>query len=327
MTQRERILATLHHQTTGCVPRCEIWIDGVWPELGIESQIEAYVQVGQDCLMLPGRVPESSNAWKTGVDEWGRIWQNGMYAGGVVETEEDLRQYSPELGSVEELFDAAVVNAVKDNYPEHCLIYGTHIGPFTATYMAMGFERFFTQLFDNPFFVRKVLDSRTEWCIAQYQKALDLGAEVLVLGDDAAHKDQPMISPRMWRELMLPYHRRIVNALDAPVLWHSDGNIAPLLPMAVEAGFVGVHGLEPDAGIDLQKVKQDFGQALVLVGNLDVNVLLASDPEAVRREVDRCLAQGSPGGGYMFSTCNSIFGGMQTESVAELFRYANERLI
>ena len=326
MTQRERIVATLHHQTTDRIPRCEVWIDGVWPELGIDSQVEAYVTLGQDCIMLPGRVPATSNAWKTGVDEWGRIWQNGMYVGGVVETEEDLQRYSPELEYVEELFDVGGVNAVKDNYPEHCPIYGTHIGPFTAAYMAMGFERFFTQLFDNPSFVRKVFEHRTEWCIAQYQKALDLGAEVLVLGDDAGHKDQPMVSPRMWRELVLPYHRRIVDALNAPLLWHSDGNIVPLLPMAVDAGFVGIHGLEPSAGIDLQDVKHDFGEALVIVGNLDVSVLFTSNPDAIRREVDRCLAQGGPGGGYMFATCNSIFTGMSPESVAELFRYADECL-
>ena len=325
MTPRERIFATLHHQKTDRVPCCEIWIDGVWPDLGIQSQTEAYVELGQDCIMLPGRIPEASNAWKSGVDEWGRIWQDGMYVDGVVATKDDLRRYSPQLEYVEELFDPDAVQAIQNSYPEHCLIYGTHIGPFTAAYMAMGFERFFTQLVDNPSFVRKVLEHRTEWCIAQYQKAVDLGAELLILGDDVAHKDQPMISPRMWKKLMLPYHRRIVDALNVPILWHSDGNILPLLPMAVEAGFVGIHGLDPGAGIDLNKVTQEFGQVLVLVGNLDNTVLFGSDLDAVRREVERCFMQGGPGGGYMFSTCNSIFDGMNPDAVAEMFRYAAER--
>ena len=326
MTPRERILATLHHRKADRVPRCEIWIDGVWPELEIQSQIEAYVEFGQDCIMLPTQIPENSNAWKSGVDEWGRVWRDGMYVDGMMATEDDLYRYSPPFEYVEELFELAAVKALQGHYPDHCLIYGTHIGPFTAAYMAMGFERFFTQLFDNPSFVRRVLKHRTEWCIAQYQKAVDLGAEVLILGDDAAHKEQPMISPRMWRELMLPYHRRIVDALSAPVIWHSDGNILPLLPMAIEAGFVGIHGLDPGAGIDLGKVKQDFGQALLLVGNLDNTVLLKLDLEAVRREVDRCFSQGAPGGDYMFSTCNSIFDGMNPDAVVEMFRYAAERV-
>ncbi len=93
-----------------------------------------------------------------------------------------------------------------------------------------------------------------------------------------------MISPRMWREFVLPYHRRIVDALDVPLIWHSDGDILPLLPQAIEAGFVGVHGLEPAAGIDLGMVKREFGQDLVLIGNVDVGVLCDSDLDAVRRE-------------------------------------------
>ncbi len=50
-------------------------------------------------------------------------------------------------------------------------------------------------------------------------------------------------------------HQQIVEAVGVPMIWHSDGNIESLLPMAVEAGFVGVHGLDPTAGMDLAKVK------------------------------------------------------------------------
>jgi len=211
------------------------------------------------------------------VDEWGRIWKDGMYVDGVVDTIEDLRQYSPQLDYVDPFFDSHAVNKVKNLSPDHCLIYGTHVGPFTAGYMAMGFERFFVRLLDNLAFVHTLLEIRTEWCLALYQKAVSLGAEVLILGDDAAHKNGPMISPWMWRELVLPYHRRIVDELDVPVIWHSDGNIEPLLPLAIEAGFVGVHGLEPAANIDLSRVKREFGKDLVLIGNIDVNVRCASD--------------------------------------------------
>lgn len=144
-----------------------------------------------------------------------------------------------------------------------------------------------------------------------------------MLGDDAAHTRAPMISPRMWRTFVLPYHRQIVDALHVPVIWHSDGNIKPLLPMAIEAGFVGVHGLEPRAGIDLAEIKREYGRDLVLIGNVDVNVLCAADLTAVRREVDRSLQQGA-GHGFMLATCNSIFDGMNPAAVREMFRYAEE---
>ncbi|MFQ5885876.1 MAG: uroporphyrinogen decarboxylase family protein [Anaerolineae bacterium] len=293
-------------------------------ELGENDLQSAHVNLGLDCVMIPNQIPAGSNAWRDGVDEWGQIWKNGIYVDGVVDTEMDLRRYSPPLDYVDEFFDIDRVKEVMELYPDHCLIYGSHIGPFTAGFMAMGFERFFLRLLEKPGFVHKLLEARTEWCIAMFRKATSLGVDVVVLGDDAGHKEGPMISPRMWTEFILPYHRRIVDELDLPVIWHSDGAIESLLLMAIEAGFVGVHGLEPAAGIDLGGVKREFGEDLVLIGNVDVTVLCDSDLDAVQREVTRCIEQGAPGGGYMISSCNSIFKGMNPASVVEMFRYAGE---
>ena len=324
MKPRERVLAALRHQEPDRVPRFEIWIDALFDDLEQGDPVDAYVNLGQDCVMMPTLNPPESNAWRNGVDEWGRVWHDGMFVDGVVETDADLERYSPPLAYVEQLWDGDQVREVRRAYPDHCLIYGTHIGPFTAGFMAMGFERFFVRLVDDPAFVRRLLEARTRWCIAMFQKAVDLGAEILVLGDDAAHAEGPMISPRMWREFILPYHKRIVDAFDVPVIWHSDGNVEPLLPMAVEAGFAGLHGLEPAAGMDLARIKREFGHDLVLIGNVDVRVLCGSDLDLVRAEVDRCVAQGAPGGGYMMASCNSIFEGLNPIAVAEMFRYEGQ---
>ncbi|MEN8250950.1 MAG: uroporphyrinogen decarboxylase family protein [Bacteroidota bacterium] len=326
MKPKERVLATLEHRKADRVPRFEIWIDDLLEELGQSDPVSAYVNLGQDCVMMPTCNPPESNAWKEGVDEWGRVWGNGMYHNGVLNTLEDIEKYSPPMNDVEKYFDDIRIKEVRETYPDHCLIYGTHNGPFIASYMSMGLEAFFIRLIEDPAFVQQLLDIRTEWCIAIYKKAISLGADVLVIGDDAASGTGPMISPDMWREYILPCHRRIVEALDVPVIWHSDGNIESLLPMAVEAGFAGVHGVDSIAGMDLAKIKQKYGQDLVLIGNVDVRVLFDSDLEAVRAEVDRCIAQGAPGGGFMIASCNSICEGMNPDAVAEMFRYQKEVL-
>ena len=66
-----------------------------------------------------------------------------------MDTDEDLARYSPALSFVDQRFDPARAGAVRKAYPDHCLIFGTHIGPFTAAYMAMGLERFFLELIDR----------------------------------------------------------------------------------------------------------------------------------------------------------------------------------
>lgn len=324
MKPRERVFAALQHRRPDRVPRFEIWIDALLHELGQDDPAAAYANLGQDCVMMPTRQPPTSNAWKDGIDEWGRIWRSGMFAGGAVDAEADLATYTPPLDCVAQFYDDARIRAIRQTYPDHCLIFGTHVGPFTAGYMAMGVEPFLVRLLDQPAFVHRLLEARTEWCIAMYQKAASLGAELLVLGDDAGHGGGSMISPRMWRRHILPYHRRIVEALDVPVIWHSDGDIEALLPMAIEAGFAGIHGLDAIAGMDLAKIKREYGRDLALIGNVDVRVLFEADLAAVRDEVDRCIAQGASGGGYMMATCNSICEGMNPAAVAELFRYESQ---
>jgi uroporphyrinogen decarboxylase len=325
MKPRERVLAALEHQEPDRVPRFEIWIeDSIVSDLGYEDLQSAHVGLGLDSIMMPNQNPEGSNAWGDGLDEWGRIWENGIYVNGVVKAEADLECHSPPLDYVDEFFDPGRVREAMESYPDHCFIYGSHFGPFTMGYLSMGFEDFFLGLVERPAFVHKLLEIRTDWCIALFQKAASLGVDVLVLGDDAAHKSGPMISPQMWREFVLPCHRRIVDQVDVPLIWHSDGNIASLLPMAIEAGFAGVHPLEPAAGMDLGEVKREFGEDLVLIGNVEVAVLFSSDLEAVREEVRRCIQQAASGGGYMLSSCSSIFEGMNVAAVAEMFRYAGE---
>ena len=322
MNSRERVFAVLNHQIPDRIPRFEVWIDALYRELGVSDPYSAYAELGQDAVLMPAQSPAESNAWKNGVDEWGRVWKDGMYTSGVVESAADLECYSPATDYAERFFDPQKVAAIRTKFPDHCLFYGTHIGPFMSSYMAMGLDRFCLRIADDPVFIHTLMEARTEWCLAVFGRAVALGAEIIVMGDDSAHHGGPMVSPKMWREFVLPYHRRIVESLPVPVIWHSDGNIAKLLPMAVEAGFAGIHGLEPWS-VSLSAVKAEYGDRLALIGNADVRLLCAPDVEAVRNEVRRCVEQGV-NSGYMFSSCNSIFTGMNPVAVREFFRYQAE---
>jgi uroporphyrinogen decarboxylase len=323
MKPRERVLTAISHREPDAVPRFEIWInDEIVSELGYGDLQSTHAKLGLDCIMIPTRIPASSNYWRDGLDEFGQIWKDGIYVDGVVDSEADIRRYRPPLEYARKFFEVDKTKKVVKGHPDYFFIYGSHIGPFTMGYMGMGFNRFFLDLHERPQLVQELLETRTEWCIAVCRQAARLGVDLIVLGDDAGHRNGPMISPRMWRQYVLPLHRRIVEQLDVPVIWHSDGAIQSLLPMAIEAGFAGVHGLEPAAGIDLGEVKRTFGKDLVLIGNVDVGVLCDSDLGAVRAEVARCIRQAAPGGGYMISSCNSLFRGMKSESIVEMCRYA-----
>lgn len=317
----ERITAALNFQPVDRVPRMEVWIDALYTELGITDPDEAHPLLGQDCILLPTRSLPGSPVWKDGVDEWGRIWKNGMYTAGLLATPDDMQRYSVPLERLVEYFDPQKTTELCQKYPDHFLITGTHNGPFTASYLSMGIERFFYNMLDQPELIHRLMQARTAWCIAYYQHAVKLGAKLIILGEDAGQKNGPMISPRMWRQFVLPYHQQIIQSVNVPVIWHSDGNILALLPMAIEAGFRGIHGIEPAAGMDLFSLGQQFQDQLVLVGNVDVRTLCQQNLDLVTQEIQRCYDQGKNRPGYMLSTCNSIFNGMNAAAVTEYFRF------
>ena len=112
MKPRERVFAVLENRMPDRVPRFEIWIDGLLDELGQDDPQGAYVNLGQDCVMIPTRNPEESNSWRTGIDEWGRVWKDGMYMDGVVNTMADLEKYTPPISIVEQFFNIEHIQKV-----------------------------------------------------------------------------------------------------------------------------------------------------------------------------------------------------------------------
>jgi uroporphyrinogen decarboxylase len=191
--------------------------------------------------------------------------------------------------------------------------------------MSMGMKHFFVALHRNRDLVDALIRRSTDWTIAMVEQANVAEVDFIMIGDDVADSKGPMISFETFQELILPRYKEVVAVSKVPIIWHSDGQIERLLPLIIEAGFAGVHSLEPDIGINMGKVKEQYGDKLILAGNLDVtNVLTSTDLNLVRDDVKRCIKQGAPGGGYLFSSSNSLFPGMQIESIIEAYHYAQE---
>jgi hypothetical protein len=154
---------------------------------GISNPLLAHPRLGQDVILLASSGPPASRAWKEGLDEFGRIWSKGFYREGALKNVADLKRFSPPAGYAREFFSDRAVSLVKESYPDHFPFFGTHSGPFMSTYMAMGMETMFCSLYEDLAFVEAVMETRAEWCLALFKEAVRLGAELIVMGDDAAH--------------------------------------------------------------------------------------------------------------------------------------------
>ena len=111
-----------------------------------------------------------------------------------------------------------------------------------------------------------------------------LGFDAYVSTDDMAFKTGPFFSPAIFRELVVPHFRRVAEQLTIPWIIHSDGDISSFLPDLVDLGIAGLHPLEKGA-MDMPAVKQEYGDRICLLGNVDLNILGLGTTDDVDEEV------------------------------------------
>ena len=105
-----------------------------------------------------------------------------------------------------------------------------------------------------------------------------------------------MISPQLHRKFIVPHLKRYVNFFHKKgvlVLFHSDGNINPLLDDIVGTGIDVLHSIEPQAGMDIAYVKQEKIVDKVREVNADIvgmSVLLSTTLPYMR-EVSKALEE------------------------------------
>jgi uroporphyrinogen decarboxylase len=99
------------------------------------------------------------------------------------------------------------------------------------------------------------------------------------------------------------------------VVKHTDGNIMPVIDMIVETGPDALNPLEPQAGMDIGRIKNEYGDRIALIGNIDCGYLLSEAPvEEVRRVTRETINIAAPGGGYCLSSSNSIHSSVKPEN-------------
>ncbi len=75
----------------------------------------------------------------------------------------------------------------------------------------------------------------------------------------------------------------------------SDGNMKSIIPELLEAGLNFMHPMEPNAGMDVVKLREQYGTRLAFYGNIDIKKMLASETE-LRAELERKIPQARDGG-------------------------------
>ena len=204
-------------------------------------------------------------------------------------------------------------------------------GPYQMACDLRNTENFMVDMMMEPEFAGALLDRVTDTIIGLTRNYLEAAGPVMDMielpGDDFAANDNLLFSPRLFRRLIRPRLERIIASVreirpDIAIMLHSDGAIVKLVPDFIEMGIDVIHPLEPVSGMDPAQIKRDYGDRISFLGGVDISHAMPGSLEDVRADVDRCLRDLAPGGGYILAPCNHLQADVPAENVVELYHYA-----
>jgi hypothetical protein len=327
MTSRQRVLAALDRQQPDRVPFLETVIDEsvALPLLGrtlppgaaaVEINAAPDDPLVRGCLLGSPRYQSLELVHSLGLDGFGMylflpteriehsVDGHVMVAGGRLKTRADLNRIhlpDPDDPAIYEPYRQFIEQYRATNRALFCFL---NLGS-DPVILGMGFEHFSTSLYDDPGLVEDLFSLYTGWYARAVHHLTRLDFDFLWFGDDIAFRTAPYVSPRTFRKFFIPHYRRVIEQVTKPWIFHSDGNLMPILDDLVGLGMNGLHPIEP-AAMEIGDLKQRYGDRLCLVGGIDLDLLSRGTPPEVDRLVHGIIQKAAPGGGYIAGSSNSI---------------------
>jgi uroporphyrinogen decarboxylase len=172
-------------------------------------------------------------------------------------------------------------------------------------------------LFENAGKIKDEQERGVDGFLERGEKLLAAGADGFALCSDYCLNTGPFLSPEQFSEFVAPYLKRLVQGyrdMGAYTIKHTDGNIMPVIDDLINAEPHALHSLDPMAGVDIREIKEKYGNKLCLIGNVNCALMQTGTEEEILESCRYAMESGRSGGGYIFSTSNTIFKGMPRRS-------------
>ena len=281
------------------------WIEPAGPLDLAKDYVAGFYSGGYDYAVVP--------AWALGFlsfpsGERARGESIGMAHGGVIIDRKSFEAYpwqDPEADRWE------ILAKLKPDMPDgmKCII-SSNGGVLENLMSLVGYEELCLLTEDDPALVKEIADAIGSRLLRFYQRGLEqeiVGAAIV--NDDWGFKTGLFFSPQQMREFIMPWHRRIVQAIHSagrPAIMHCCGDLRLVWDDIIDdLQFDGKHSYE-DNILPVEDAYERYGSRIAILGGLDLDYLCRSTPEQVyartRAMIDRTQARG----GYGVGSGNSI---------------------
>ncbi len=171
------------------------------------------------------------------------------------------------------------------------------------------------RLFEEPQSVKDASRARVDRSVAAAERMKQHGGlDGYALCSDYCTNVGPFLRPTMFEEFVAPYLSDLISRyrkLGFYTIKHTDGNIMPILKCLLEANPHALHSLDPQGGVDMAEMVRLAGDRVCLIGNVNCGMLDTGSEQECIDSTRYALKHGMTTPGYIFSTSNCIYTGMQ----------------
>jgi uroporphyrinogen decarboxylase len=186
-------------------------------------------------------------------DEWGVTWKCIEYAtrfgkgkytepfGHPLADDAAIDIYQAPDPNRPELYTEAarVIREFKDEY---WIVGVVPTTIFESAWALRGYDKLMMDFLLNPDSANRVLDFPYRHHLVATQKLVEMGVDMIWLGDDVGAQNAMLMSPALWRKYLKPRMANLIASLkkinpQVKVAYHSDGMIYPIVPELIEIGL------------------------------------------------------------------------------------------
>jgi len=337
ISSKDRVLTVLDNKIPDRIPVTNRFTPEIESDLkkilGLPSSVDNFeleVQLGHDMLctkeigIVNAYTLESSRPIGEGlyIDDFGIIKKKVNYNGGsyieiVKNPLADLDKFSsyalPNPDNQELLLKqySEYQTAIRNFGKSHAIVGGVTCTILEGVEMLRGISRMMVDFIENQEFIEALMDKLVDYHLKIGKKLIELGVDIIYIGDDAGMQTGMLIDPDQWRKLLKPrydYLFREWKKINGNIYFafHSDGYVEPIVGDLVEIGLDILNPVQPNT-MDDNWLKKQFGDKLTFWGGINVQKTIPfGTPKEVIDEVRDRINVFGPGGGYIISPSHNV---------------------
>jgi len=339
MNSRERVRRAIAREPVDRIPI----FDSFWTETEKDFRqhgIPEDVSLGQffdfdielfwfeQSFLLERKVFEETDEYRIESDDWGtvnRVFKEQQTTPGLIEfgvkdrasweTEfKPLQVMTPERLELDRLRKHYTGIRKREKYAVLSML-----GPFECTWHRIGPEKQLVMLVEDPDWLMDMYATDVQLIKDGWKALWEAGVQpdALWLFEDIAYRSGMLFSPRHYKKVLQPFHAQLtefIHSYGCQVIYHSDGDLAKALPLLVEAGIDCLQPMEVKAGMDVRKLKEEYGDKLAFMGNIDARLFQENDLAGLEAELRAKLPVAMNSSGYIYHSDHSIPPGARLET-------------